>query len=178
MRRIPPSALLLGTAAAVLVLDQLSKAAVRALLPLYHPIWILPGLLALHHVRNEGAAFSLLQGQRIFFIAIALVVLGAMAWTWWRYRPGGVWANVALGLVAGGAAGNLIDRVWLGTVTDFIDPRVFPVFNVADSCIVVGVCMLVLWLLFGQPGASRENGDGGGSEDARGDPGGTPEPGP
>lgn len=149
--RLKPLTVLLLTAVAAVVADQVSKYLVRTALPLHVPVWIVPGLLALDHVQNEGAAFSLLQGQRVFFIVTALVVLGTISYVWWRYRPTSMWANVALGLVAGGAVGNLVDRAWRGTVTDFIDPRVFPVFNVADSAIVVGVAVLVVWLIFGQP---------------------------
>ena len=67
------------------------------------------------------------------------MVLGVVAWVWRRYRPTQTWVVIALGLTVGGAVGNLIDRVSTGTVTDFIDFRVFPVFNVADSSIVIGV---------------------------------------
>jgi signal peptidase II len=140
--------ILLSTAAFVVVLDQVTKAAVRASLPLHQARQVIPGLLSLTHVQNMGAAFSMLQGQRWFFILTALAVLGAAAWVWYRYRPTQVWVALALGLVIGGALGNLIDRVGSGVVTDFIDFGWFPVFNVADSAISVGVVVLVLWLLF------------------------------
>ncbi len=151
--RVKPLPVLLLTAAAAVIADQVTKTIVRAQLPLHRLVWLVPGWLALDHVQNQGAAFSMLQGQRWFFIGVAVFVLAAIAWVWWRYRPASMWVAVALGLVAGGSMGNLIDRAGAGTVTDFIDPRVFPVFNVADSCITVGVCILVVWLLWGQPGA-------------------------
>jgi signal peptidase II len=150
MRRIPPLAVLLTTAAVALVLDQATKALVRRTMPLGSTRWVVPGVLSLDHVRNSGAAFSLLPGQRLFFVAIAFVVLAAVAWVWWRFRPREVWLNIALGMVVGGSIGNLVDRATTGLVTDFINFQVFPVWNVADMCIVGGVSAIVLWLLFGQ----------------------------
>jgi signal peptidase II len=150
MRVNKPLAVLVSSAVVVVLLDQLSKAAVRAALPLHQPFWLVPGLLSVTHVQNLGAAFSLLQGQRWFFIVTAFTVLAVVGWVWWRYRPTNLWVVSALGLAVGGAVGNLIDRLTAGTVTDFIDFRVFPVFNVADSAIVVGVAILMVWLLFAQ----------------------------
>jgi signal peptidase II len=149
--RLKPLMILLSTAAVVVVADQVSKALVRASIPLHQPIWLVPGFLAVNHVQNLGAAFSLFQGQRWFFIATALAVLAVVAWVWWRYRPTNLWIAAALGLAVGGAVGNLIDRLSAGTVTDFIDFRVFPVFNNADSAIVVGVAILIAWLLLVRP---------------------------
>jgi signal peptidase II len=146
--RARPGVVLLLTAAAVIVADQVSKAFVRMLLPVQAPVWLIPRVLSLNHVRNSGAAFSILQGQRFVFIGIALLVLCALGWAWFRFRPSNPWVVVALGLVVGGAVGNLIDRAVAGTVTDFIDAQVWPVFNVADSSVLVGEAILIVWLLF------------------------------
>jgi signal peptidase II len=84
------------------------------------------------------------------FVTIALLVIAGIAAYWYRVRPRRAVLVVALGLFAGGALGNLVDRVSSGLVTDFIQvPFGFPVFNLADSCISVGVAMLMWWLLFG-----------------------------
>jgi signal peptidase II len=92
----------------------------------------------------------MMPGYRPLFIGVSLCVLVAIGAFVVRRRPERPWVVVALGLVAGGAFGNLIDRVAFGWVTDFIRiPFDFPVFNVADSAVVVGVAMLVWWLLFG-----------------------------
>jgi signal peptidase II len=179
MKRIPPLAILLATAAFALVLDQGTKALVRALVPLNTSVWLVRGALSLNHVRNAGAAFSLLPGRRAFFVVVAFVVLAAVAWVWWRYRPRQVWLNMALGLVVGGSIGNLIDRSTTGLVTDFIDVQVFPVWNVADMCIVGGVAVLVLWLLFGRRAPAKAGGDAPGADDvgegARSDAGAGPD---
>jgi signal peptidase II len=151
--RIRPGAVVLLTAAAVIIVDQATKALVRASLPIQQPVWLIGRLLSLNHVQNAGAAFSIFQGQRFVFIGITVLVLAAVGWAWYRFRPRNLWVVVALGLVVGGAIGNLIDRSVAGTVTDFIDAQVWPVFNVADSAVFIGEGILIVWLLFF---ASRE----------------------
>ena len=146
--RIRPGWLLLLVAVTVVAVDQASKAFVRARLPVQRPLWLIPRVLSFNHVQNTGAAFSIFQGQRFVFIGITLVVLAAVAFAWYRYRPRNLWVVVALGLVVGGAVGNLIDRSVAGTVTDFIDAQVWPVFNVADSSVFIGEGILIVWLLF------------------------------
>ena len=142
-------------AGVVLFMDQVAKYLVRASL-------VVPGtsvpvvgdLLRLTFTRNDGAAFGLLPGSTALFIPVHVIVLGCIVGYLVRWRPERPWVIVALGLIAGGALGNLVDRVLLGWVTDFIQvPFNFPVFNVADSAIVIGVAMLVWWLLFGPTAA-------------------------
>jgi len=130
--------------------DQGSKALVRSRMVEGTSREFVPGLLDLTFVRNTGAAFGLFPGFQPVFIATSLVVLIVIALYWRRSRPTAWPLVVALGLIAGGAVGNLIDRALIGRVTDmfefaFVD---FPVFNVADSAIIVGVAILILWLLF------------------------------
>lgn len=142
-------ALFIGTALAAIAADQLTKLAARVWLTYAEPLWLVRPYLALTHVRNPGAAFSLLPGRTVVFIVVAVaVVAGAMAY-WWLARPASRWVVAGLGLIVGGGVGNLIDRATTGLVTDFIDFRVFPIFNVADSCIVVGTTILVIVLLLG-----------------------------
>lgn len=152
MRR-PRTALIVAIAAAVLIADQVSKALVRAYLaPLGAPVRVIGDVVRLNFTQNEGAAFGMLPGNRLLFIPVHVIVLLVVAVYAWRRRPRAPWLVIALGLVAGGALGNLVDRVVFGWVTDFIQiPFNFPVFNIADSAVVVGVAMLVWWLLFGPP---------------------------
>lgn len=159
------AALILALAAAIVVVDQITKAMVRVrLTPQTPSISILGDLVRLTLTRNSGAAFGLLPGNRIMFITVSTLVLVGVAAYVWKYRPTRPWVVIALGLLAGGAFGNLIDRAVIGTVTDFIQiPFDFPVFNVADSGIVVGVAMLVWWLLFGpvpDAAVAREGAEG------------------
>lgn len=146
---------LLGLAAAVLAADQLTKAwALRALDPV-QPLVVVPGLFHLTLVMNPGVAFGLLAGVPLgwrwlvpLFSLAALVLLCSLAA---RIVPdGGRAGALAVGLVLGGAVGNLVDRWRFGAVVDFVD--VFwrqwhwPAFNVADSAITVGVLLLALQL--------------------------------
>jgi signal peptidase II len=131
-------------AAAVFTLDQTTKLIVRATLD-PHETW--PNghwFVNIINVSNSGAAFGILQGQTVFLIATSLVGVAAIV-LYYLYPPmeHGL-LRVALGLQLGGAAGNLIDRVRTGEVTDFINFRHWPAFNVADSCISVGV-VTILW---------------------------------
>ncbi len=147
--------LFLGLAALVVLLDRWSKRwAVEALRESGAQSVPVPGasdLLRLTYVENRGAAFGLLQGQVTFFVLVGLVVVAVIAASY-RYLPrSGFRMHLALGLQLGGAVGNLIDRVRQGYVVDFVDfgyrTNWWPVFNVADSALVVGVGLLALQLL-------------------------------
>ncbi len=145
--------LLFAAAAGVVLLDQGTKALVRALLPLHQSVSIVPDLLDFVHVRNTGAAFGLLNAVDLPFkpllmtaiAAAALVAIGIFAV---RTNPAEPLARLGLALVFGGAIGNLIDRVTAGYVIDFVDVYWndwhFWAFNVADSAITVGACLLIL----------------------------------
>jgi signal peptidase II len=142
---------LILVAASVLVLDQLSKYAVEAAVPLYQswaPIPALEPVLRITHATNTGAAFGMFPDGNLIF-AIAAVIIG-LAILYYNYiLPGGIWLlRLALGLQLGGALGNLLDRLRQGHVTDFIDMgSLWPfIFNVADFAIVAGVVLLG-WLL-------------------------------
>jgi signal peptidase II len=145
--------LAIGVAAAVLVLDQVTKAAVASAMRLHETIPLIDGFFSLTYVRNTGAAFGLFAGRmhdlRVpFFLAVsafAIVLLG------WFLR--GVPAErrlvvAACGAIIGGAAGNMIDRLAFGEVIDFLDVFVgtyhWPAFNVADAAITSGVAVLCL----------------------------------
>lgn len=116
-------------------------------------IKLIPGVLELTYVENRGAAFGMLQGRVGLFVLITIAVLGIILW-YWRSIPKnttGLWMKVALVLVISGAIGNLIDRVFIHYVRDMIYFSLidFPVFNVADMCVVGGVILLFPILLFG-----------------------------
>lgn len=149
---------MLGIAAVVVFLDQLTKAWVIANLPMGESIVPIPALrdyLTFTHLTNTGAAFGLFRNQGFLFVIIALVVVVAII-VYSRYLPMGNWLVwLALGLQLGGAVGNnLFDRLRLGHVTDFIYfynlpivNRPWPAFNIADMAIVTGVALLALVLL-------------------------------
>ncbi|UCC55995.1 MAG: lipoprotein signal peptidase [Gammaproteobacteria bacterium] len=140
----------------VLILDQCSKLIADALLQFNEPVNLLP-FLSLHKVYNPGAAFSFLSDasgwQRWFFVGLTLVVSMILI-VWLRRLPAGqTRLALALSLILGGAAGNLIDRLVYGYVIDFIDLYYgawhWPAFNVADSAITIGACLLVLDAFWG-----------------------------
>lgn len=162
---IPAKAALVGPVVGGIVLaDQLTKWLVRRLLAPYEVVPVIPGLLNLTHVYNTGGAFSFLadapDGVRVpFFLIASLAAVVALIYYLWHVDPGERGMQFALAAVLGGAAGNLIDRMVLGKVTDFIDLHWgawhWPAFNVADSFITIGVALLVVGFLFG--GDSRRD---------------------
>lgn len=141
----------LAIAAVVLAIDQVTKAWVLRTWPEPYTgeISIIDGWLALTYVQNTGVAFGLFGGISPFFTITSLLIVAAALYWYLTHRPAPQhWFAICLGLIVGGAIGNVIDRVRFGYVVDFVktfDGR-FPVFNVADSCIVVGVAA-VAWLL-------------------------------
>lgn len=134
-----------GVALVIIVLDQVTKWTIRRVL--------LPGeswpnadwFVRITHVTNTGAAFGILQGQTAVLVVTSILGLGAIL-IYYLYPPmeHGL-LRVALGLQLGGAIGNLADRIRAGEVTDFIDFRHFPAFNVADSAITVGICSILVF---------------------------------
>jgi signal peptidase II len=148
-----PRRIELWVPALILVADQATKAMVRRALPLHDSVAVIPGFLDFTHIRNSGAAFGFLSGvdfpYKAFFIAVvatcALAGVGiytmALARDQWLPRLG-------LSLILGGAAGNLVDRVVVGSVVDFVDvywrTYHFWAFNVADSAITIGVALMIL----------------------------------
>lgn len=131
----------------VVLLDQSVKYAVSAHMQLGQSLPLVEGLVYFTYVLNKGAAFSILQGQRWFFLIITVGVIAVLLWYVRGVPKHDKLLRTALALFCGGALGNFIDRLRVGAVTDFIDFRFFPIFNVADSCIVIGVILLGWCLL-------------------------------
>jgi signal peptidase II len=133
---------------AVVAADQASKALVRANVDLGARDGVFPGLEIVHS-RNSGVAFGLFSGGGIVLVIIGIAsVVALLAFFATHSRRPLVW--LPTGLLLGGAAGNLIDRLHQGYVTDFIDPVLWPAFNLADTCITLGVVSL-LYVLEGPP---------------------------
>jgi len=158
---------LLGAVLLVVPLDQASKLWVVSHVHYADRIPLVDGLLFLTHVRNPGAAFGVLAGAQpgaraAFFVGIALVAIVVILSFFRRLAPGDRLSALALGLVLGGATGNLLDRVLRGEVVDFLHVRLWggrawPDFNLADASIVVGVGLLVLELVASE-GETRAQG--------------------
>ena len=135
---------LLQAAALLLALDQLTKFVVRQTLD-WHQSWPCCGFFRFTHVHNTGSAFGLFQDQNLTLLVVSLVGIVALAIIYGIQERPGWQLRASIALMLGGAAGNLLDRILLGHVTDFIDIGPWPVFNLADSSIVVGL-MLMGWL--------------------------------
>ena len=143
----------------IVLLDRWTKRLVAARIAMYTHIQVIPGFFRITHTENTGAAFSLFADSPwhwktvmlISFSVIAMIVVSILLWN--QSRPFTM-TGVALSLILGGAFGNLWDRVAAGRVVDFLDVYYrtyhWPVFNLADSAIVVGASLLVLEIIFGQ----------------------------
>ncbi len=151
--------------AGVVILDQITKWWIRDTLPLYSSFAIIPDLFNITHVRNPGGAFNLLaqshdQFRVPFFLAMTAVAIGALIYFLRELSERQRVLTFAVAGVLGGALGNLIDRVSLGEVVDFLDvywgAYHWPAFNVADSFITVGVVVLLVHSVF-RPGGHQEN---------------------
>jgi signal peptidase II len=152
----PPRRLEIWLAVIIVALDQLTKAAIRATVPLHSSVSVIPGLMDFTHVRNTGAAFGILNLADFPFktvlIAViataALIGVGMYAASLAHHQ---LVARIGLALIFGGAAGNLLDRIVAGSVVDFVDvywgTHHFWAFNVADSAISIGVAIMILDML-------------------------------
>ncbi len=145
-------AIFLPILAVGVILDQVTKALIVWKLPLWGKMTVIPGLLNLVHVRNKGAAFGLLSGWSaqfawVFFVVITAVVLAILGYLLWRLADDQWPMALGYSLIFTGALGNLIDRIRLKEVVDFIDVYYgryhWPAFNVADSMVCVGAAVLV-----------------------------------
>ena len=144
--------LFFGAILLILVVDQLTKAWVVARLPLYEPtdLWQwLSSILSFTYVKNTGVAFGLFQGLGRAFALLPVLVVVAVVVVRRSMPVGDLWVHLSLGLVVGGALGNVIDRLLRGYVVDFLDVNFrplqsWPVFNAADAAVVVGVAILLL----------------------------------
>ena len=137
--------------------DQLSKRWIVSHLELYETIPVIQDFFHITYIQNAGASFGMLQNRTGIFILLTAAVLGALLWLLWREQPG-LGTALVLGTVAGGAAGNLIDRLRWGKVIDFIDFRGIwsYIFNVADIGVVCGGALLVC--SFFAAGAEKRSG--------------------
>ena len=150
-------------AAIAFTLDQASKIYVRRALPLGESRDLWPGVIHLEHVQNFGAAWGVLSGQKWLLIAFTILVVVMICRSAREVAARGALAGAGYGLILGGAVGNLLDRIVFGHVTDFFDLdtpwpllQTFPVFNIADSALSVGV-VLMLASLWATPRLRGEN---------------------
>ena len=133
-------------ASLVFILDRITKITVAGNMSYGHSIKILPNIFHFTFVLNNGTAFGLMKGQNNLFAVFSAIAIAVILAYVIRHKDLGFAISLALGLILGGAAGNLFDRIKFGHVIDFLDFRIWPVFNVADSAITIGVSILVIML--------------------------------
>ena len=130
----------------VLISDQYTKFLIRKNFQLNESAPLIKSILHLTYVTNTGSAFSLFQGFNSIFILFSIVVIGTILYFIKRINDEEKFMQFALGLLLGGTIGNIIDRILHGHVTDFIDFRIWPVFNIADSAVSISVILLIILL--------------------------------
>lgn len=149
----------------VVALDQATKALVMDRFAMFELLPVIPGLFDLTYLTNTGAAFGMLAGaksvwRQVFFVGVAVAAIGVMVFSYRQFRSQGRIFVHAIGLIAGGAVGNLIDRLRFGAVVDFLyfhlGTHYWPAFNVADSAITVGVGLFILGSIFYPPQESEK----------------------
>lgn len=139
--------IILITFVITLLLDQLTKYLVVQNFALYQSLPIIEDVFHLTYIQNRGAAFGILQGRLFFFIVVTCLLVAMLIYFYQELPLDNLGNQFALGLALAGALGNLIDRIRVGYVIDFLDFRVWPVFNIADSAIVIAVFIFSYWIL-------------------------------
>ena len=135
---------------AVIILDRVTKILVQSHLAEGESIPVVPGVMSLTYILNPGAAFGMLEHQRLFFILMTVAVIAVLIYFWRRIKEEAIVVQLGAAFFLGGAVGNLIDRLFRGYVVDMFDLTLFsyPVFNFADCCVVVGAILGAVYYLF------------------------------
>jgi len=148
---------LVSVAGLVVIIDQITKAAILYKLPLYHSVSVIPGFFNFTHVHNTGGAFGFMANQSpslrvILFVFVSLLAIGLIFFLYINTPRTHPFLAMGLAMIFGGAIGNLIDRIRLGEVVDFLDFYIgnlhWPAFNIADSAVSVGIAIFIFHLLF------------------------------
>ena len=145
---------------AAVVLDQIIKNLIVQSMELYETIPVIQDIFHITYIHNTGAAFSMMEGFRGFLTILPMImILAALIFMLIKRKSAHPMLMTSVALIAGGGIGNLIDRIFYGYVVDFLDFRVFPIFNVADIFVCVGCGLLILYVLFidGKQNNERDN---------------------
>lgn len=133
---------------AIMLFDQLTKFYIQKTMVLGMSVPVFADILHITYILNPGAAFGILENQRVFFIIIAFVMISTIIYMYPKIAVHCLVMRLGIGFLIGGAAGNVIDRIQTGYVVDFIDFRIWPIFNIADIAIVFGVGMIIYSMIF------------------------------
>ena len=135
-----------STALIIILIDQLSKFFVRNNFQLNQPIPIINNIFHLTYIQNIGAGFGILKAQTLILIFVSIAVIGIIFYNFDKIKNKEILLQVLVGFVLGGTIGNLIDRLAYGYVIDFLDFRIWPIFNFADSFVTIGIIGLIIYL--------------------------------
>lgn len=137
-------------AALLIIIDQITKWNIVQNFELYQEKVIVPGFFSLFYIQNEGAAWGIFQGKMVFFYLVTLIVVGYLVYMFQQEKNKTKLVGISFALILSGAIGNFIDRLLNGYVVDMfrLDFINFPIFNVADVCLTVGVVMMLIHVLF------------------------------
>ena len=161
--RIKNGIMLLGIVGLLIALDQWSKALVRDQIALgseVYPIPFLAPFFRFTYWKNTGAAFGIFQNANLPLLILSILIAGALIWIYFKSEDEPLVFRISLAMMLGGAIGNMIDRIRFGFVTDFIAVGNFPVFNIADSAVTVGVAIMLIVMLIHERKANANNVDG------------------
>ena len=131
----------------LLIADQAVKHIVRTTMVQGQSIPVIESIFHITYIENPGAAFGILANQRMLFLVLTAVIVGVMIYLYFSLVNKKSVTAISLGLVVSGAIGNFIDRFMQGTVTDFLDFRIWPIFNIADICICVGLALICYFVI-------------------------------
>ncbi|MFD2638200.1 signal peptidase II [Piscibacillus salipiscarius] len=135
----------------IVLFDQATKWMVALNMNLYDSYEVIPGFFWITSHRNTGAAWGILEGQMWLFYIVTVIVIGILIYYMQLYKNSYPWLMIGFAFILGGAIGNFIDRIFLQEVIDFIDLNIFgydfPIFNLADSALTVGVILVIIMML-------------------------------
>jgi signal peptidase II len=131
----------------LLIADQAVKHLVRTTMVQGQSIPIIENIFHITYIENPGAAFGILANQRMLFLILTAVIVGVMIYLYCSLSNKKSLTAISLGIVVSGAIGNFIDRFMRGTVTDFLDFRIWPIFNIADIAICVGLALICYFII-------------------------------
>jgi len=160
--RIKNIVMLLGIVGLLIALDQWSKALVRDQIALgseVYPIPFLAPFFRFTYWKNTGAAFGIFQNANLPLLILSILISGALIWIYFKSEDEPLVFRISLAMMLGGAIGNMIDRIRFGFVTDFIAVGRFPVFNIADSAVTVGVAVMLIVMLIQERNAKSKTAD-------------------
>ena len=131
----------------LLIADQSVKHLIRTTMVEGQSIPVIANIFHITYIENPGAAFGILANQRILFLVLTALIVGIMIYLYFSLQNKKSLTAISLGIVVSGAIGNFIDRFLQGTVTDFLDFRIWPIFNIADICICIGLVFICYFVI-------------------------------